>query len=333
MSSVLGKRKSRNTEPTISEEEAQAIFRRHFEAQFKPLPEQPKSKIPVVDHDAATDADETDDDSEWGGISDEEDGDDRSEQSVEVVDHTSSITLDPTASMSKRELKAFMSSRPPSTDGPPSAPIPDQPPSDPEDEDERTLRAQDLALQRLLSESHLLSSLTPGSVHSTAAAHKPFAAGRLRHKTTDLRIQSLAGPDANADSIYHQKKMPMAMRKRILATRQARDDKRRREAKENGIILEHPAAKAKKNAAATARPRRGDAVDAPAVGRMKGAQLRLSERDVRAIEGPAGRDAMLGQKQSYLTQRTLSEDRDTELRPYQRLLALSRVAGQNFAGP
>ncbi|ROT38339.1 hypothetical protein SODALDRAFT_351412 [Sodiomyces alkalinus F11] len=289
MASVLGKRKSRNTELSISEEEAQAIFRRHFEAQFKPLPEQPKSNPQIADDDLATDTDESDD-SEWGGISDEDDGDGSSEQSVEVIDHTSSNTHDPTVSMSKRELKAFMSSRPPSTDTTPSSvPAPAEPPSDPEDEDERTLRAQDLALQRLLSESHLLASLTPGSVHSTAAAHKPFAAGRLRHKTTDLRIQSLAG----ADSIYDQKKMPMAMRKRILATRQARDDKRRREAKENGIILEHPSSINKnKKTLAPARPRRDQAVDAPAVGRLKGAQLRLSERDVRAIEGSGGRDSV-----------------------------------------
>lgn len=107
MPSVLGKRKSRNTEPAISEEEAQAIFRRHFEAQFKPLPEQSKPKTAVVDDVAATDSDESDE-SEWGGISDEEDEDDMSEPSVEVVDHTSSTTHDPTAAMSRRELKAFM---------------------------------------------------------------------------------------------------------------------------------------------------------------------------------------------------------------------------------
>jgi hypothetical protein len=150
------------------------------------------------------------------------------------------------------------------------------------------LRAQDLALQRLLSESHLLSSYTPDAAHSTGASQKLFASGKLRHRTTDMRIQALATSSAPLskapDSLFEQKKMPMAMRKRIVATRDAREDKRRREAKENGIILEREKKKPERND----RSKRERAIDGPEVGRMRGAELRLSERDVRSIEGGGG---------------------------------------------
>lgn len=66
---VLGKRKA--PEPTVSTEDAQEIFRRHFEAQFLPLPEAERK---------AQEEDEDEDDSdgsggeadEWGGLSNDE---------------------------------------------------------------------------------------------------------------------------------------------------------------------------------------------------------------------------------------------------------------------
>ncbi|KAG7131652.1 hypothetical protein HYQ45_009793 [Verticillium longisporum] len=280
MPSVLVKRKSRKAqEPAISEEEAQAIFRRHFEAQFAPLPETKKPKVAepkaeeVLEDDAEVDSD-------WDGVSADE-----AEQAIEVVDHTDSKPHDPTAGMTKRQLKAFMSSRPPTqTDKPPPPPAKPSPSDEP---DESTLRAQDIALQRLLSESHLLASLNPTTA-STAAAAKPFAAGKLRQRTTDLRIQSLAAAGAplakQSPSLFTQAKMPMAMRKRITATRDAREDKRRREARENGVVLERvaPVKKADK------KGRHERALDGPEVGRMRGAELKLSDRDVRNIEGSGG---------------------------------------------
>jgi hypothetical protein len=122
---VLGKRKA-DAEPTISEEDAAAIFRRHFEAQFAPLPDAEESKTNSKktkqqgdaddDDDESHDSDgnnnvdeEEEDDEEWGGLS----GDDSSEEEeeevsvVEVVDHSSKQPSN-IATMSKRELKAFM---------------------------------------------------------------------------------------------------------------------------------------------------------------------------------------------------------------------------------
>lgn len=77
----------------------------------------------------------------------------------------------------------------------------------------------------------------------------------------------------------------MNMRKGIVAAAGAREAKRRREAKENGVILERETGKKKGR-----RERKRDfGVDRPGVGRLKGAELRLSDRDIRGIEG--SRDA------------------------------------------
>lgn len=107
MTTTLGKRKLRATSSTRNqakkardvspseEDDAQAIFRRHFEAQFKPLPA-PKKIVKIVEEVE----DESDDRSSWDGISEVE------EDAVQVVEHTdvhAKIAL-----MSKEELKAFM---------------------------------------------------------------------------------------------------------------------------------------------------------------------------------------------------------------------------------
>lgn len=123
----------------------------------------------------------------------------------------------------------------------------------------------DLALQRLLKESHLLES-----------ASELAPTGKKRHKALDLRIQSLG---ANS-SIYNQHNMPSSIRRGIKAKASQRDDKRRREARENGIILEKPAPRSKSN---TGRRDRG--VGGPSVGKFAGGTLNLSKRDVAAVEG------------------------------------------------
>jgi hypothetical protein len=107
MSTTLGKRKRRagdstkvscpkNTEEEIAfDQDAQEIFRRHFEAQFKPLPEI-KKPVSVVEE---TEEQKVDEESDWNGISDDEDD-------VQVVEHTDAHAR--MAAMSKEQLKAFM---------------------------------------------------------------------------------------------------------------------------------------------------------------------------------------------------------------------------------
>ncbi|KAJ4860451.1 hypothetical protein T069G_05439 [Trichoderma breve] len=283
---VLGKRKA--PEPTVSTEDAQEIFRRHFEAQFLPLPEAKRKAKAVEEEDGNEDEDEDEDGSEDDDDDDEEEEEDEDDNPViEVVDH--SVSQAPTTStMSKRELKAFMSSRPPDQT---SSPKPTAQPSSSKSsaglpEDAPSLLAQDLELRRLIAESHLLQTNKPLSLaaalsttSSPNARPKAFSSGRVRQKALDMRIQALG----SKTSILKQEKMPMHMRKGINAAAVEREAKRRREAKETGVILERETGKKKK------RDRRGGGGGGggfgPAVGRLKGAELRISERDVKKIEG------------------------------------------------
>ncbi|CVK88792.1 uncharacterized protein FMAN_04702 [Fusarium mangiferae] len=288
---ILGKRKA-ETEPLISQEDAAAIFRQHFEAEFAPLPEAEaaKSKFKKAKHEGSSNDIESEedgdnnsdgDDGEWSGLSDEDSvTEEEHSPTIQVVDHSNKQPPKP-AAMSKRELKAFMSSRPPEQTTPKTEESLSATSSSSNTlpEDAPSLLAQDLELRRLLAESHLLAPAISAS--GTTIAPKAFAAGRTRQKATDLRVQALG----SKVSIHKQEKMPMNMRKGIVAAADAREAKRRREAKENGVILERETGKKKGR-----RDRGRDvAVDRPGVGRLKGAELRLSDKDIQSIEG--GRDA------------------------------------------
>ncbi|TLS29890.1 hypothetical protein PpBr36_03373 [Pyricularia pennisetigena] len=321
MAPILGKRKSRPQEiDSAAVEDAQEIFRRHFEAQFAPLAGASPSRQATQQCDDEDDEDEefgisdvdSDDDGpdEWGGLSEDsedsegdvsEDDDMSGDQEinvVEVVDYSSNApSLDPTLSMSKKELKAYMSSRPPSltNDGKkpkePPARTKKKPGSDPEDSAD--LLANDLALQRLLSESHLLnqaagnlssSSMLLSSVSaSNPTAAKSFAEGRLRRKTTDLRMQKLGAKESS----FKQKSMPIAMRKGIVKAGADKEARRRREAKECGVILETAKSSGdrRRPPSSTNGNRRSKDVGLPGVGRMRGAELRISAKDIRDVEG------------------------------------------------
>ena len=308
MGTLLGKRKTRIPEKTSEAEiqDAEAIFRRHFEAQFKPLqvaesrkPARKSAREPEVEVDE-DDSDSESADSEWGGISEDDEAGTNIPQhangirndlantvyteanAVEVIDHTSSRPTTTTSTMTKRELRAYLSSRPPSafddeSSTQPKAKPPKAKDADPEDEDSATLLANDLALQRLIAESKILSSAA-----ASPSADRAFAEGRTRRITTDMRLQALG----SRDSVLAQKKMPMGIRKGIAGAAAAREEKRRREAKENGIILERAIGGGKNKAAGKRRRAGGLAVDMPGVGRMKGAELRLSQRDIRSMETP-----------------------------------------------
>lgn len=124
---------------------------------------------------------------------------------------------------------------------------------------------KDLALQRLLKESHLLDSQSDLSV-----------SGRNRHKAMDMRLQDLG----SKTSLYAQTKMPMSHRKGIAMKLAEREETRRREAQENGTILEK-APKVRK----ASDTRRQRSIGAPTVGKFQGGMLKLSKRDVSDIQG------------------------------------------------
>lgn len=76
--------------------------------------------------------------------------------------------------------------------------------------------------------------------------------------------------------------MPIAHRKGIVSKQNEKEDTRRREARENGIILE----KAKMKASTRNEGKRDRGVGAPAVGKFSGGTLKLSKKDIHDIEGP-----------------------------------------------
>lgn len=115
MAVTLGKRKRVRREtvsktetapqdaPNYSDQEdLQAIFRRHFEARFKPLADLAKPKEKPVDLVAE---ESTEEESEWDGISEDE------EAPVEVIEHSTST--DAASLLDKQAQKAFMVHRAP----------------------------------------------------------------------------------------------------------------------------------------------------------------------------------------------------------------------------
>ncbi|CAJ2509793.1 Uu.00g056930.m01.CDS01 [Anthostomella pinea] len=312
MTTVLGKRKSRTqkAEPPISHEEAHEVFRRLFESQFQPLPDITQSTQPASapePEDLASDEDDSD--GSWGGLSETEGetGSTTLNTTVEVVSHTKTPTTLPSG-LSKREAKAWLSSRPPTaTDAKVATTGPkNKKGKTTADEDAPSLIKNDLALQRLLSESHLFSSssATNGGGGGGSTEHT----GRNRHLATDLRLTALGAKG----SIFKQDKMPMHMRKGIVSAAAGRESRRRQEAKENGIVLERPvgaaaavghAALGRKATKARGRERRGPGsgsrdrpVGAPSVGRLNNGTLKLSKRDIHEIESSGPRTGRGGGK-------------------------------------
>ncbi|EXJ79769.1 hypothetical protein A1O3_08052 [Capronia epimyces CBS 606.96] len=281
MSATLGKRKrevvvaardtrrgtdSDNEQPTahttLSDVERD-IFRKYFESTFEPLPEShaPTPSLLEDEENARDFSDE--EDVEWEGLSEPE----QENTTVEIIEHRT-FTTDGTeeAELQRKQFKTFMTSAPPKNveQMPPKKPDKQ---ADQEDLSEELNLKHDLDLQRLLKESHLLEEAKTASTP-----------GRHRHKAVDMRLQSLG----SKGSIFHQEKMPLTHRRGITAKAATREGVRRREARENGIILERPTMKSKSSPA-----RRERGVDVPAVGRFQGGTLKLSKRDIVDIQGPS----------------------------------------------
>lgn len=292
MAPTLGKRKrvsrdelfknesSRSPSPSSEEqsdnEDLQSIFQKAFEAKFKPLDVSPKKKkVEVV---VEEEEDESEAESDWSGIS-EDDG-------VEVVEYTEKGNERDL--VSKSELKAFMvrksyiilhtgntnttiqSSKPPTKLSSATTTTTSKPSPTSDDETDTAHLKNDLALQQLLRDSHLLSKSSTPSI---------FLTGSQRHKSTDLHLVSLGAKK----SIMKQESMPMSHRKGINSKAKQREEKRRLEAKENGIVLEREV-RAKRFVKTRER-----GVGGPSVGKFRGGTLSLSKKDVAEITGSGGR--------------------------------------------
>ncbi|KAJ4400345.1 pre-rRNA processing and 40S ribosomal subunit assembly [Didymella pomorum] len=282
MAPQLGKRKRVSREelerpsrsPSPSEgsdnEDMQELFRRAFEKKFKPLavePINPKVKeAPSVEEDvSAEEAEESD----WSGLSDDD------TPKVEVVEYKDT-RLDLDEEASKALKRAFMTSKPPSSNTPSaSKPALKRKDKDADDSTDAANLKNDLALQKLLRDSHILSASSSGASTPTLTT-----AGAARHKSTDLHLRSLGAKG----SVFTQKKMPMAQRKHMAEKARVTEQKRRLEAREGGIILEKEVREKTKDR----ERKRERGVGGPSIGRFSGGTLTLSKKDVRSITGGPG---------------------------------------------
>jgi len=274
---------SQDTEGAVGD--LQATFRRHFESEFEPL-EQTRRPTGNTAAYLVEDAASSHDQSDWDELSSKE------EEIVLVVENTGPQIYN---TFSKAEFRVFMvsehsvqrylnqsdfeeqDSKPPSSKS--KAAI-NKPPTKVQQEDgtseteEHVNLKNDLVLQRLISESRLVDN------------SKNRTATRIRQKVTDLRLRSLG----SKFSILEQGTMPMSHRKGIIGKADQRDDRRRREAKDNGVILETVTWKKKRQG------KRVRSVGGPAVGKFKGGTLKLSKKDVAEITGPRLGTMMKGKR-------------------------------------
>ncbi|CAD0081832.1 unnamed protein product [Aureobasidium vineae] len=241
-------------EPESDSEDREALneaFRRAFEKRFRAIEEDKSEEVQVEEEE-----DEEDKDEDWDGLSEEEEDD---EDEIEVVEHSMSNFSRERAD--KAALKAFMQ------------------PTKKKDEDAEGTTEQDdlkndLALQRLLKESHLLDA--------TSLSTDP--SGKNRHKATDLRLLELG----SKTSIFAQKNMPKHQRVGIQKKKEDKEFERRREAKENGIVLERVRREGTdgRGGGFGGGNKRERGIGNPSVGRFSGGTLKLSKRDVEGITGP-----------------------------------------------
>ncbi|KAK6435679.1 pre-rRNA processing and 40S ribosomal subunit assembly [Oleoguttula sp. CCFEE 5521] len=272
MAITLGKRKRKEPAVPISKHEdassdddaaARALFQKAFEAKFNPL-----EKVANATENAVSEINDSLDDDSWDGLSE----DDSVNVNVEIVQHQALDRVDPT--QRKRELKAFLSGKDPAIDlQSSSTTLAALQSTGDADTTEVANLQNDLALQRLLKESHLLDSSTFGS----KSASEPEGKGRI--KALDLRLQDLGSKSSH----LAQEKMPISHRKGIVAKASSRESTRRSEAKENGVVLE----KFRGGAKSVGKRERG--VDGPGVGKFRGGMLKLSARDVKSIESSGER--------------------------------------------
>ena len=198
MAPALGKRKrvtraeleqpSRSPSPSSASgddsgaEDLQAIFRRAFEAKFKPLPVEPK-KPKIEEPPVQEEPDE--EESDWSGISDNENG-------VQVVEYQDPRReLDETE---RAEMKAFMSSKPPTSASASSKNVTNKKKQEDPDSNETTNLKNDMALQKLLRESHLLSASSSGTSTPTLTTTS------LENGRTSTKVPSMTAGTRSANA-------------------------------------------------------------------------------------------------------------------------------------
>ncbi|KAL6713111.1 pre-rRNA processing and 40S ribosomal subunit assembly [Lecanora helva] len=288
MTPILGRRRRRadlagddidSAGQDDDQERLHTLLQQHFEYTFEPLERVIDGNEIIEKLETPDAAAQSESDSDWDGCSEDD------ERAVKVVHH--SADLSSKSEVSRRDLKNFMvwafyqtingtlliqmspqTAKPPAADAieTVSSTRKSTEPTNEEKSSETANLKKDLALQRLLKESHLLDS-------ASSLSH----AGRNRHKATDLRLRDMG----SKSSIFTQQNMPLAQRKGIQAKSAEREELRRRDAQENGIILEKASKLTGKE-----RQVRQRGIGAPSVGKFQRGMLKLSKKDIAEIEGP-----------------------------------------------
>ena len=145
------------------------------------------------------------------------------------------------------------------------------------DDDETVNLQHDIALQRLLRESNLLSEY--------ATKDDP---GRVRHLTLDSRISHLGGKESPKG------KMPVRMRQGLELAKKKRQEKMEREAQEAGILM--PV----KRKAKVEKSRERGLKTTSGVGKFKNGMLKISDRDIQRVNSNGSKGPRRGKSMKKL---------------------------------
>ncbi|ODQ80050.1 hypothetical protein BABINDRAFT_161691 [Babjeviella inositovora NRRL Y-12698] len=234
---------------------AMEIQRRNFEAQFGSLEDmgfEDKSRVDAEDESVGEDSEEGEREAAWENDSDNvSEGEFASELSASeeestpvVVKFSEASSFDFQPVMSKKDEKLARMGKIPSLE---MARVKaeylaqKQAKFRTQTKEELDNVEKDVALQRLLSESHILANSAPqysGAELTMQTIDYEMPIGKARKRTLDSRLQTVAASNGkNEGGPSKLEKMPMHMRKGMVTSQIRKIEKYEQEAKDGGIIL------------------------------------------------------------------------------------------------
>lgn len=270
------------------------IFKRNFEQQFgkvEGLAVSSSEEEPEAKQEDPEDEDSSDEDSEidteaennsdfdlemdqeyehYQSSEESEENEEQDEEQPIVVKFTDSL-FNMDALTDKKQKKLFVSSKAPKQE------LPEEKLSrnnNKPDEEEQLNLDNDLALQRLIKESHILAEAGLSGVDISTGI-----IGRARHKTMDIRMDDLGLKKVKPD------RMPMNMRKGMTAKAKERHETHVRQSREAGIILARPA-KVNDDKKKVRKRERG--LKIASVGRETRHGLMISKSEIAKYSGTGG---------------------------------------------
>lgn len=190
-----------------------------------------------------------------------------------VVKHTESSFAIP---VDKQEMKLFMSTKAPLQEAP-AEPKRRSRATQPSEDEQHNLE-NDLALQRLIKESHILAEAGLSGVDLSTGI-----TGKARHKTLQSRLDDLGLKKSKPET------MPMNIRKGMVSKQKRRHENYVERAKEAGIILARPAKKSAGEEGGKKRVvKRERGLKIASVGRETKHGLIISKSEIARYSGSGG---------------------------------------------